>query len=90
MRNNDSLTIFRLYEFLRKRGGNVSDYELVKAFKCATSDEIFQAKCLLDDYKKKHPLLADRECSTKSKTRNKFTINNRNYGKRRDKKVNDS
>jgi hypothetical protein len=70
MRANDPYTVFQLYEFLRKRDGNVSDYVIVKRFKHATSDEIFQAKCLLDDYKKKHPLLADRKCSKKRKNRN--------------------
>jgi hypothetical protein len=69
MRLNDPYTIFQLYEFLRKRDGNVSDYVIVKRFNNATSDEIFQAKCLLDDYKKKHQLLADRKCSTKLKKR---------------------
>jgi hypothetical protein len=63
MRANNSLNVFHVYEFLRKRGGKVSDYELVKAFKYVTSEEIFQAKCLVEDSIKKHHLFADRECS---------------------------
>jgi predicted DNA-binding protein YlxM (UPF0122 family) len=78
MRANLSVNVYYLYEFLRKRGGNVSDYELVKAFKNATSDEIFQAKCLLKDYEKKHPLLADRKCSTKRKNHIKHSTESRN------------
>jgi hypothetical protein len=70
MRANRSLTVYRLYEFLRKRDGNVSDYDLVKAFKFATSDEIFHAKCLLADSQKKHNLLSDRMCELKTNTQN--------------------
>jgi hypothetical protein len=91
MRTNDSFIVYRLYEYLRKRSGSVSDYELVKAFKHATSDEIFQAKCLLDDYKKKHPLFADRKCDKKTKTQSKFNTksNNQKYGSRMNKRVRD-
>jgi hypothetical protein len=85
------LNVYYLYEFLRRRNGNVSDYELVSTFKKATSDEIFQAKCLLDDYKKKHPLLADRKCLTKMKNQNKFNTKSKNqkYGNQKKKKVSD-
>jgi hypothetical protein len=78
MRTNDSLNVYYLYEFLRKRGGNVSDYELVSTFRNATSDEIFQAKCFLEDYKKKHNLLADRKCTIKTKNQNKCNIKIKN------------
>lgn len=55
------MNIYYLYDFLRKRNGKVSDYELVKRFRNAKSEEIFQAKCLLEDYKKKHSELAERK-----------------------------
>lgn len=49
---NKSLNVYYLYEYLRKHSGRVSDSRLVKRFKFATSDEIFLAKCLFEDYKK--------------------------------------
>lgn len=84
MRANIPSNVYYIYEFLRKRNGHISDYQLVKNFRHATSDEIFLAKCILADYQKKHNLLADRKCSTKRKKRTKFTTNQQK------KKVNDS
>lgn len=59
------MNVYYLYEFLKKRNGHVSDFEIVKRFRYLTSDEIFHAKCLFKDSKKKHNLLVDRKCSTK-------------------------
>jgi hypothetical protein len=90
MRANVPSTVYYLYEYLRRRNGDVSEYELVKAFRHATSDEIFLAKCLLEDYKKKHDLSANRRCSTKTKNQNKCTTEYKKYGNQRHKKVMDS
>jgi hypothetical protein len=76
------LDVYYLYEFLKKRNGCVSDFEMVNKFKHATSDEIFHAKCLFQDSQKKHNLLAGRRCLNKTNNRNNRNTKsgNQKYG----------
>lgn len=43
---------YYVYEYLRKHNG-ATDYQLVSNFEGMTSEEIFEGKCLYEDYRKK-------------------------------------